>query len=314
VPTPPLLIVPARFSPQSLANRPTPPFRVNMATVALLPAWIVVVVAYIGTMAWTVVISFTSSKLLPVYNFVGFDQYVRLFTTDRWQVSVWHLAVFGVLFIVCCLIIGFLLAVALDQKIRFENTFRTIFLYPHAMSFIVTGLIWQWLMNPELGIQSTVRGLGWTSFTFDWAVNNSLAVFALVIAAVWQASGLVMALMLSGLRGVDTELWKAAKIDGIPTWRVYVSIIIPILTPTITTSTVLLSIAVIKVYDLVVALTNGGPGTSSEMPAKFVMDYLGQRQNIGLATAASTVMLITVICVVSPWLYYTYFRKQGARA
>jgi glucose/mannose transport system permease protein len=122
-----------------------------------------------------------------------------------------------------------------------------------------------------------------------------------------------MALMLAGLRGVDTELWKAARIDGIPTWRVYVSIILPILTPTITTATVLLSIAVIKVYDLVVALTNGGPGTASEMPAKFVMDNLGQRQNIGLATAASTVMLITVICVVTPWLYHTYFRKQGRR-
>ncbi|GLS18269.1 sugar ABC transporter permease [Labrys miyagiensis] len=299
-------------APARLPSQPRP-FRLTMATVALLPAWIIVVVAYLGTMAWTVVISFTSSKLLPVYHFVGFDQYVRLFTSDRWQVSIWHLAVFGVLFIVLCLIVGFLLAVALDQKIRFENTFRTIFLYPYAMSFIVTGLIWQWLMNPDLGIQNTVRGLGWTSFTFDWAVNNNLAVFALVIAAVWQASGLVMALMLAGLRGVDTELWKAAKIDGIPSWRVYVSIIIPILTPTITTATVLLSISVIKVYDLVVALTNGGPGTSSEMPAKFVMDNLGQRQNIGLATAASTVMLITVICVVSPWLYYTYFRKRGGR-
>ncbi|MBP0577717.1 sugar ABC transporter permease [Labrys sp. LIt4] len=299
---------PARLS------RPNPrPYRLNMAALALIPAWIIVVAAYIGTMVWTIVISFTGSKLLPVYNFVGFDQYVRLFASDRWQVSVWHLAVFGVLFIVCCLIVGFLLAVALDQKIRFENTFRTIFLYPYAMSFIVTGLIWQWLMNPNLGIQNTVRNWGWTSFTFDWAVNSNLAVFALVIAAIWQASGLVMALMLAGLRGVDTELWKAAKIDRIPTWRVYVSIIIPILTPTITTATVLLSIAVIKVYDLVVALTNGGPGTASEMPAKFVMDNLGQRQNIGLATAASTMMLITVICVVSPWLYHTYFRRQSRR-
>jgi glucose/mannose transport system permease protein len=298
---------PARLS------RPSRPFRLSMASVALLPAWIILVAAYIGTMVWTVVISFTSSKLLPVYNFVGFDQYVRLFTSDRWQVSIWHLALFGVLFIACCLVTGFLLAVALDQKIRFENTFRTIFLYPYAMSFIVTGLIWQWLMNPNLGIQNTVRNWGWTGFTFDWAVNSNLAIFALVIAAIWQASGLVMALMLAGLRGVDTELWKAAKIDGIPTWRVYLSIVLPILTPTITTATVLLSIAVIKVYDLVVALTNGGPGTASEMPAKFVMDNLGQRQNIGLATAASTVMLITVICVISPWLYYTYFRKQGRR-
>ncbi|CAM5772610.1 sugar ABC transporter permease [Labrys miyagiensis] len=298
---------PARLS------RPRRPSRLSMAALALIPAWIVVVLAYVGTVIWTVVISFTSSKLLPVYNFVGFDQYARLFASDRWQVSVWHLVVFGVLFIAICLITGFLLAVALDQKIRFENTFRTIFLYPYSMSFIVTGLVWQWLMNPNLGIQNTVRSWGWTSFTFDWAVNSGMAVFALVIAAIWQASGLVMALMLAGLRGVDTELWKAARIDGIPSWRVYTSIILPILTPTITTATVLLSIAVIKVFDLVVALTNGGPGTASEMPAKFVMDNLGQRQNIGLATAAATVMLVTVICVVSPWLYRTYFRMQGRK-
>jgi glucose/mannose transport system permease protein len=289
------------------------PWKTSAAAWALMPAWIIVVVAYIGTMVWTVVISFTGSKLLPVYNFVGFDQYARLFGSDRWQVSIWHLIVFGILFIACCLVIGFLLAVALDQKIRFENTFRTIFLYPYSMSFIVTGLVWQWLMNPTLGIQTTVRNLGWTSFTFDWAVDSKMAIFALVIAAIWQSSGLVMALMLAGLRGVDIELWKAAKIDGIPAWRVYTSIILPILTPTITTATVLLSIAVIKVYDLVVALTNGGPGTASEMPAKFVMDNLGVRQNIGLATAASTVMLITVICVVTPWLYQTYFRAQKRR-
>jgi glucose/mannose transport system permease protein len=307
-------MVPSAVLPSAKSARARRSRRPSTAAWALAPAWILVLVAYVGTMIWTMVISFTSSKLLPVYNFVGFDQYVRLFTSDRWLVSIWHLALFGALFVACCLVIGFLLAVALDQKVRFENTFRTIFLYPYAMSFIVTGLIWQWLMNPDLGIQVTVREMGWTSFTFDWAVNSRLAVFALVIAAIWQASGLVMALMLAGLRGVDAELWSAARIDGIPTWRVYLSIIIPILAPTITTATVLLSIAVIKVYDLVVALTNGGPGTASEMPAKFIMDNLGQRQNIGLATAASTVMLITVICVVSPWLYHTYFRKQGGRS
>jgi glucose/mannose transport system permease protein len=197
--------------------------------------------------------------------------------------------------------------------VRFENTFRTIFLYPYAMSFIVTGLIWQWLMNPGLGIQRTMRDLGWESFTFDWAVNQTLAVYALVIAAVWQASGLVMALMLAGLRGIDAELWKAARVDGIPTWRVYLSIVVPLLRPMIVTAVVLLAISVIKVYDLVVALTNGGPGTASEMPAKFVMDNLFTRQNIGLAAAASTVMLVTVISLLAPWLYVQYFRRDRPR-
>jgi glucose/mannose transport system permease protein len=122
-----------------------------------------------------------------------------------------------------------------------------------------------------------------------------------------------MALMLAGLRGVDGELWKAARIDGIPTWRVYLSIVLPVLRPMIVTAVVLLSISVIKSYDLVVALTNGGPGTSSEMPAKFVMDNLFERQNIGLATAASTVMLLTVIALLAPWLHVQYFRGPRGR-
>jgi glucose/mannose transport system permease protein len=289
------------------------PRRVSAAVIALLPVWVIVLVAYVGTMIWTVEISFTASKLLPVNSFVGLRQYELLFGSTRWLVSLANLLIFGTLFILGCLVIGFLLAVALDQKVRFENTFRTIFLYPYAMSFIVTGLIWQWLMNPGLGIQRTMRDLGWESFTFDWAVNQTLAVYALVIAAVWQASGLVMALMLAGLRGIDAELWKAARVDGIPTWRVYLSIVVPLLRPMIVTAVVLLAISVIKVYDLVVALTNGGPGTASEMPAKFVMDNLFTRQNIGLAAAASTVMLVTVISLLAPWLYVQYFRRDRPR-
>lgn len=282
-----------------------------MATLSLLPAWAVLLVAYVGSTIWSIQISFTSSRALPVNNYVGFEQYRRLFNTSRWLLSIENLVIFGVLFVVICLVLGFLLAVSLDQRIRFENGFRTIFLYPHAMSFIVTGLIWQWLMNPTLGIQKGVRDLGWQSFTFDWIVNRDLAVYALVIAGVWQAAGLVMVLMLAGLRGVDSELWKATRVDGIPAWRVYLSIILPLIRPMIVTSVVLLGIGVVKSYDLVVALTGGGPGMSSELPGKFVMDYLFERQNIGLALAASTVMLITVLAVLVPWLYFQYFRTSG---
>jgi glucose/mannose transport system permease protein len=180
------------------------------------------------------------------------------------------------------------------------------------MSFVVTGLVWQWFLNPELGLQKMMRGLGWESFTFDWLVNPDYVVFTLVIAAVWHASGLVMAIMLAGLRGVDSEIWKAAKIDGIPAWRVYVSIVMPMLGPTVVTAVVLMSITVVKLYDLVVAMTNGGPGNESEAPAKFVMDYLFERGNIGLATAASTIMLITVLVVLAPYLYLKYGRPARA--
>ena len=286
--------------------------RLNTATLVLLPFWVVVIGAYVGTMLWTVQISFTASKLLPVNTYVGFYQYERLFSSTRWIVTMQNAVIFGILFIGGALVLGFLLAVVLDQRVRFENTLRTVFLYPYAMSFIVTGLIWQWLMNPGLGIQKAVQDWGWTSFRFDWAVDRDMALYALVLAGLWQASGLVMALMLAGLRGIDDEIWKASRIDGIPAWRVYLFIVVPMLRPIIVTAVVLLAISVVKAYDLVVALTNGGPGIATELPAKFVMDNLFNRQNIGLATAAATVMLITVAAVLVPWIYSEYFRKARA--
>ena len=234
-------------------------------------------------------LSFTSSKMLPTLDFVGFDQYARLFSNARFLVSIENLVVFGALFLSGCLVFGFLLAAFIDQRVRAEGALRTIYLYPHAMSFIVTGLVWQWFLNPTLGLQKLMHDAGWQNFTFDWLVNKEMVVYTLVIAGVWQSAGLIMAILLAGLRGVDEDLWKAARIDGIPTWRVYFSIVLPILRPMLITSTVLLAIAVVKVYDLVVAMTRGGPGTASEMPAKFVMDHLFERANVGLATACATV-------------------------
>lgn len=284
------------------------------ALITLLPTWIIVLVVYIGTMAWSIRLSFTSSRLMPVTDFVGLGQYETLFAQPRWITSLENLAIFGVLFVVGSLVFGSLLAVALDRKVRFESAFRTVFLYPYAMSFVVTGLIWQWLMNPALGIQATIIQLGWTSFKFDWSTNRDMAIYAVVIAGLWQASGLVMVLMLAGLRGVDEEQWRAARVEGIPVWRTYISIVFPQLGPSIATATVLLTMGVVKTYDLVVSLTQGGPGTSSEVPAKFIMDNLFARQNLGLATAASTVMLITVAAVIVPWAYAQYWRNRKARS
>lgn len=282
------------------------------AALALFPAMVIVVVAYLGAMIWTIRLSFTSTKMLPVLDWVGFQQYDRLFHTERFIDSIGHIVVFGILFIAGCLLLGFLLAVFIDQHVRMESAFRTIFLYPYSMSFVVTGLVWQWFLNPGLGLQKIVRDLGFGSFTFDWIVNQDMVVYALVLAAIWQASGLVMALMLAGLRGVDVELWRATRIDAIPAWRVYVSIILPIIAPMVVTATVLLATAVAKLYDLVVAMTQGGPGISSEVPAKFIMDNLLERSNVGLGSAAATVLLVTVIAALSPWIYMQAIRTRGA--
>ena len=286
-----------------MSSRPRVASRRWAASLALLPMAATVLVAYLGSMLWTLVVSFTSSRTFPSTDFVGLDQYQRLLDNERWLHALQNLAVYGVLFIVACLVIGTLLAIFMDQKVRAEGVLRTIFLYPYAMSFVATGLVWQWVMNPEVGLQQAVRQLGFASFSFDWIVDPDRVIYTIVIAAVWQASGLVMALVLAGLRGVDEEIWKAARIEGIPRWRVYLQIVLPMLGSTLLTTFVLLFAGVVKVFDSVVAMTQGGPGTASDVPAKFIMDHLFGRANIALASAGSVLLLCSVVAIVAPVLY-----------
>ena len=281
--------------------------------IGLAPAYLIALGIYIFAMAWTIWISLTNSKMLPVNHFVGFAQYNRLFSDDRWQVSVTNLGIFLVVFVGLSLALGLLMAIALDQKIRFEDGLRTLYLYPQGMSFIVTGLVWQWILNPQLGLQQVFHNLGMTGVTIDWLIRPDTAICVVALAGVWQASGLVMAIMLAGLRGIDEDLVKAAKVEGISPYRFYRHIVIPLLTPMFATAIVLLSVGGVKVYDLVVALTNGGPGISTEVPAKYVMEFLFRRANVGLASAAATVMFIAVIAVVVPYIYLQEFRSKRAR-
>jgi glucose/mannose transport system permease protein len=268
-----------------------------------MPMAVATLVVYVGTVAWSARISLSSSKMIPRSDWVGFAQYERLFSSQRWTLSLENLLIFGVLFIAAALILGFLLAVFIDQRVRGEAVLRTIFLYPYAMSFIATGLVWQWMLNPSVGLEATLRSWGWSGATVDWIVRQDRVIYTIVLASVWQASGLVMAILLASLRGVDPEQWSAARLDGVPRWRYYVHVVLPQLAPAFATSFVLLAVIVVRVYDLVVAMTQGGPGDASEVPAKFIMDNLFTRANIGMASAASIVMLITVMAVVAPWLY-----------
>lgn len=267
-------------------------------------------VVFLGGTIWTVFYSFTNSKLLPRLNFVGLDQYRRLWANERWMVSVENLLIYGLCMLVLSLVIGFVLAALMDQKIRFENTFRTIYLYPFALSFIVTGLVWQWILNPEFGVQSVVRSLGWTSFEFDPLYNQSIVIYGIMIAALWQGSGLIMCIMLAGLRGIDEDIWKAARVDGIPAWQTYFFIIIPMMRPVFITSLVLIGSGIVKVYDLVVAQTGGGPGIASEVPAKYVYQNMFYAQNLGQGFAASTMMLLSVIVLVIPWAYLEFSGRR----
>jgi glucose/mannose transport system permease protein len=296
------------------ARRPNPLTRNLSAKVAAVPMIATALVIFVGCTVWSVYYSFTGSRLLPVSDFVGLAQYYRLFSTYRWYQAMQNVVIFGVFSMVFSLVIGFILAALIDQKIRFENTFRTIYLHPFAMSFIVTGLVWQWILNPLNGIERVVRDLGWESFVFDWLVRPETAIYTIVIAGLWQGTGLVMALMLAGLRGIDEEIWKAARVDGIPTWKTYLFIVIPMMRPVLVTTIVLISTGIIRVYDLVVALTNGGPGTATDVPAKYVINMLFHNGNLGQGLAASTIMLAAVLVILVPWSIreYSSRAKHGA--
>ncbi len=186
------------------------------AVFGTIPMIAVAVGVYVIGIAFTVYWSFTSSGLFPNNHFVGLRQYRRLWQDDRWLIAVQNIWVFGILLIAFALVFGYLLAVFMDQQIRQEDLLRSIYLYPFAMSLIVTGLIWQWMLDPNFGIQHTIQGLGWTSFHFSPLVDGKTAIYGLVVAGIWQGSGVTMAILLSGLRGIDAEIWKAARIDGIP--------------------------------------------------------------------------------------------------
>ena len=291
-------------------GRPSQLFRNLNAKMASIPMVLTASVIFVGGTAWTILYSFTNSKLLPRLNFVGLDQYERLWSASKWLIAIQNLIIYGVCTLIFSFVIGFVLAALLDQKIRFENTFRSIFLYPFALSFIVTGLVWQWILNPDFGVQRIVRDMGWESFTFDPLYNQDIVIYGILIAGLWQGTGLIMCLMLAGLRGIDEDIWKAARVDGIPMWKTYLFIVIPMMRPVFVTTLVIIASGIVRVYDLVVAQTSGGPGIASEVPAKYVYEAMFLSQNLGQGFAASTMMLLTVMIVVVPWAYYEFGRRD----
>ncbi|MEM1285886.1 MAG: sugar ABC transporter permease [Pseudomonadota bacterium] len=274
-----------------------------MPITVLSPTLIITTIFVYGFIVFSVVLSFTGSRMFPRFTFVGWDQYTRLFANPRWDVAFDNMLIFGFLYIALSTLIGLTLAILLDQKIRNEGVLRTIYLYPMAISFIVTGVIWQWIMNPGLGIQKLARDLGWETFTFDWIVQNDMAIYCVVIAGVWQVSGYIMALFLAGLRGISADIVNAAKMDGAGTIQTYRHVILPELRPMFLTAFVVQAHLAIKSYDLVVALTKGGPGFSTELPSTFMYAHTFTRNEMGLGAASAVIMLCMIAAVVVPYLY-----------
>jgi glucose/mannose transport system permease protein len=278
----------------------------------LAPSFVLSFLFIYGLIAWNGYLSVSASRLLPNYSFVGLDQYAALFGSERWWIALRNLGVFGGLFVAGAMVLGLLMAILLDQKIRAEGVLRTIYLYPMALSFIVTGTAWKWILNPGLGLEHVMHEWGFPGFTFDWLVNPDRAIYTVVLAGVWQSAGFVMALFLAGLRGVDDSLIKAAQIDGASLPRIYWHVIIPSLRPVFFSCLMVLSHLAIKSFDLVIALTGGGPGFATDLPATYMYSMAFSRGRIGLGAASATFMLATVAAIVVPYLY-SELRTQRAK-
>lgn len=271
--------------------------------VVLAPSFAVILLFVYGFILFTIFLSFTGSKMLPLYTFVGFTNYSRLWAQENWHIAISNIAIFASLYIVICTALGVMLAIFLDQKIRGEGLLRPIYLYPMALSFIVTGTAWKWFLDPGIGLERIMHLWGWESFSFTWIKDNDMAVYTIVIAAVWQTSGFVMAMFLAGLRGIDNEILKAAQIDGASSFQLYRRIVIPMLRPAFLSAFVILSHLAIKSYDLVIALTGGGPGRATEMPATFMYSYTFTRNQMGVGSASAVIMLMTIAAIMVPYLY-----------
>lgn len=279
----------------------------------LAPGFVLGFAFIYGFMVWNGVLSLTDSHMLPSYEFIGLEQYARLWKMDRWWVALRNLGIFSVLYVGGSMAVGMLLAILLDRKVRAEGALRTIYLYPMALSFIVTGTAWKWILNPSLGLEKLVHDLGWTSFHFDWLVQTRTAIYCVVIAGIWQSAGFAMALFLAGLRGIDDRIMKAAQVDGASLPLIYWRIVLPMLRPVMFSTIMVLSHLAIKSFDLVMALTAGGPGYATDVPATFMYVMSFTRGQIGLGAASATMMLATVAAIVVPYLYSELRKKPHDR-
>ena len=274
-----------------------------IAFLVLLPSIIAVAIFIYGFIAWTFYISVVDWKSsIPDFTFVGLKNWLRMFNDRRFQMDMRNMVFYAIGFMSQCIIIGFILASLLDQKIKGEAFFRTLFIFPFAVSGIVTGVAWQWLMQPATGINLIFAkiGLGW--FRPNWYSDLQYGIWAVTIAAAWQFTGYVMALYLAGLRGIPNELREAAAIDGAGTWAMYRFIIIPMLLPVTFTAFVLTGMNSIRVFDLVSALGGSGAGNSIDTLALNMFQTTFGAYRFSLGAAIGSVMMILAVFLMVPYL------------
>ena len=248
------------------------------------------------------------NSLTPDFTLVGLSNFQKLFNTTRFQIDLQNTATFTILFLILCLSLGFILAVLLDQRIRGEAFFRNIFLFPLAVSYIVTGVVWRWLLNPgsaqlgATGVNLLFDKIGLGFLKNGWYTDPNIGIKAVVLAATWQMSGYVMAMYLAGLRGIPEDLREAARVDGANEFQVYRHIVLPMLQPITLGAVIILGHISLKIFDLVVSMTGPGPGFSSDVPAFYMFDTTFRGNNFAQGAGIAIILLMMVAVLIVPYL------------
>jgi len=278
----------------------------------IAPSIIAVAVFIYGFVAWTGFVSLTRwNDVLPNYAWVGWRNYLDLFENFRFRIDIVNTAKFTVVFLAACLAIGFGLAILLERAFRAEAVFRTIYLAPLAISFIVTGVVWRWLLNPgssqvgSVGINQLLEWLHLGILRSGWYTDPHIGILAVAIAATWQMSGYTMALYLAGLRGIPDELREAARVDGASEGQIFRRVIVPLLQPVTLSAVIILGHISLKIFDLVVAMTGPGPGFSSDVPAFFMFDTTFRGNHFAQGAGIAEVLLVLVAVLTVPYLVYS---------
>ncbi len=281
----------------------------------VLPSVLLVLVFVYGFIAWTGWLSVSSFNDLSTDSarFVGLVNYRRVLGNLRFQIDLRNTLVFSLVFIAGCLSLGLASALLLQSGARLEGLWRTVYLMPMALSFIVTGVVWRWLMNPSSGLNLLVDGLGLPFLRSGWYTDPGVGIKAVALAAIWQLSGYTMALYLAGLRAIPRELYEAAQVDGAGTWRTFWRVTLPLLTPVTLSAVIILGHISLKIFDLVIAIAGpqGGPAFSSDVPANFMFQVTFQANRFADGAAVSIILLILVSFLVVPYLAWSLRRETA---
>jgi glucose/mannose transport system permease protein len=278
----------------------------------LLPSVAAVGIFVYGFIGWTLYVSFSNwNSFVPDLSWAGLTNYRELWGSFRFQADLRNTAVFTVTFLAASLSLGLLLAVLLDRGVWGEPLFRNVFLFPMAVSFVVTGITWQWLLNPTTGVNLLFDRLGLPGLKSGWYTDPPVAILSVVLAATWQMSGFTMALYLAGLRGVSEELLEAARADGATEWQLFRHVVFPLLHPVTLSGVIVLGHISLKIFDLVYAMTGSGPAFSTDVPGVFMFETTFRGNRFAEGAALSVFMLVLVALLVVPYLSYTL--KQEAR-